>query len=79
MLGLGDIEFLNQARIPGLAIALYVIFVILTYVLLINSLIAMMSQTCAVVVPSMFSPSLLGLLRKRTLFVESEFLKSNDF
>jgi hypothetical protein len=27
----------------------------------------------------MFSPSLLGLLRKRTLFVESEFLKSNDY
>jgi hypothetical protein len=26
----------------------------------------------------MFSPSLLGLLRKRTLFVESEFLKSNE-
>jgi transient receptor potential cation channel subfamily V protein 2 len=55
MLGLGDIEFLNQARIPGLAIALYVIFVILTYVLLINSLIAMMSQTCAVVLEDRYS------------------------
>lgn len=55
MLGLGDIEILSQARIPGLAIALYVIFVILTYVLLINSLIAMMSQTCAVVLEDRYS------------------------
>ena len=55
MLGLGDIEFLNQARIPGLAVTLYVIFVILTYVLLINSLIAMMSQTCAVVLQDRYS------------------------
>jgi transient receptor potential cation channel subfamily V protein 2 len=55
MLGLGDIEFLNQARIPGLAVTLYVIFVILTYVLLINSLIAMMSQTCAVVLEDRYS------------------------
>ena len=55
MLGLGDIEFLNQARIPGLAITLYVIFVILTYVLLINSLIAMMSQTCALVLQDRYS------------------------
>jgi ankyrin repeat protein len=55
MLGLGDIETLSQARKPGLAIALYVIFVILTYVLLINSLIAMMSQTCAVVLEDRYS------------------------
>jgi hypothetical protein len=55
MLGLGDIEFLNQARIPGLAITLYVIFVILTYVLLMNSLIAMMSQTCALVLQDRYS------------------------
>ncbi|XP_052091223.1 transient receptor potential cation channel subfamily V member 5-like [Mytilus californianus] len=49
MLGLDDFGVLNEARIPGLAIALYIVFALLTYVLLINSLIAMMSQTCAVV------------------------------
>lgn len=49
MFGLGSIDILSEARIPGLAIALYIVFVLLTYVLLINSLIAMMSQTCALV------------------------------
>jgi transient receptor potential cation channel subfamily V protein 2 len=62
MLGLGDIEFLYQARIPGLAVTLYVIFVILTYVLLINSLIAMMSQTCAVVLEDRYSQWRLDLI-----------------
>lgn len=49
MLGLGDIEVLYDANIPGLAIALFIAFVIITYVLMINALIAMMSQTCALV------------------------------
>ncbi|KAJ8300710.1 hypothetical protein KUTeg_022229 [Tegillarca granosa] len=49
MLGLGDIEILYEAKIPGLAIALFIAFIILTYVLMINALIAMMSQTCALV------------------------------
>lgn len=47
MLGLDDIGVLSEARLPWLAITLYIIFALLTYVLLINSLIAMMSQTFA--------------------------------
>ncbi|XP_033732844.1 transient receptor potential cation channel subfamily V member 5-like [Pecten maximus] len=49
MLGLGDIETLYDSRVPWLSVTLFVIFVILSYVLLLNALIAMMSQTCAIV------------------------------
>ncbi|XP_060068115.1 transient receptor potential cation channel subfamily V member 5-like [Ylistrum balloti] len=49
MLGLGDIESLFESRVPWLSVALFVVFVILSYVLLLNALIAMMSQTCAIV------------------------------
>ena len=49
MLGLSDIEILSKAPAAWMAVALYVIFVLLTYVLLLNLLIAMMSQTCALV------------------------------
>ncbi|XP_005105718.2 uncharacterized protein LOC101846237 [Aplysia californica] len=49
MLGLTDIEILYDARHPWMAVTLFVLFVLFTYVLLINSLIAMMSQTCALV------------------------------
>ncbi|GFS17036.1 transient receptor potential cation channel subfamily V member 4-like [Elysia marginata] len=49
MLGLSDIEILSRAPAAWMAIGLYVLFVLLTYVLLLNSLIAMMSQTCALV------------------------------
>ncbi|CAG2191053.1 unnamed protein product [Mytilus edulis] len=54
MLGLDDFGVLNEARFPGLAIALYIVFALLTYVLLLNSLIAMMSQTCAVVLENRY-------------------------
>ncbi|KAK3802026.1 hypothetical protein RRG08_064619 [Elysia crispata] len=49
MLGLSDVEILSKAPAPWMAVTLYVLFVLLTYVLLLNSLIAMMSQTCALV------------------------------
>lgn len=49
MLGLGDIEALYEARRPWMAVTLFIVFVILTYVLMFNALIAMMSQTCAFV------------------------------
>ena len=49
MLGLGDIEQLYEARRPWLAVTLFIVFVVLTYVLMLNALIAMMSQTCTIV------------------------------
>ncbi|XP_045201368.2 transient receptor potential cation channel subfamily V member 5-like [Mercenaria mercenaria] len=49
MLGLGDIETLYEARRPWMAVTLFIVFVLLTYVLMFNALIAMMSQTCAFV------------------------------
>ncbi|XP_067662642.1 transient receptor potential cation channel subfamily V member 2-like [Haliotis asinina] len=49
MLGLTELNILTQARDPWLAITLFIIFVLLTYVLMLNALIAMMSQTCAMV------------------------------
>ena len=49
MLGLSDIEILTRAPAPWVAVVLYVLFALLTYVLLLNSLIAMMSQTCSLV------------------------------
>ncbi|XP_046376203.2 transient receptor potential cation channel subfamily V member 6-like [Haliotis rufescens] len=49
MLGLTELNILTQARDPWLAITLFILFVLLTYVLMLNALIAMMSQTCAMV------------------------------
>lgn len=49
MLGLGDIEELYEARRPWMAVTLFIVFVVLTYVLMLNALIAMMSQTCTTV------------------------------
>ncbi|GFN98645.1 transient receptor potential cation channel subfamily v member 6 [Plakobranchus ocellatus] len=46
MLGLSDVEVLSKAPAAWLTVGLYVAFVLLTYVLLLNSLIAMISQTC---------------------------------
>ncbi|XP_071156124.1 transient receptor potential cation channel subfamily V member 5-like isoform X1 [Mytilus edulis] len=75
MLGLDDFGVLNQARIPGLAIALYIVFALLTYVLLINSLIAMMSQTCAVVLEDRYPQWRLQQLSV-VLFLEDLFCLS---
>ncbi|KAJ8301023.1 LOW QUALITY PROTEIN: hypothetical protein KUTeg_022542 [Tegillarca granosa] len=54
MLGLGDIEILYEAKIPGLAIAHFIAFIILTYVLMISALITMMSKTCALVLEDIY-------------------------
>ncbi|GFR69245.1 transient receptor potential cation channel subfamily V member 5-like [Elysia marginata] len=47
MLGLTEISLLNRANPAWLATTLFVFYIVLTYILLINSLIAMMSITCA--------------------------------
>ncbi|GFO36277.1 transient receptor potential cation channel subfamily v member 1 [Plakobranchus ocellatus] len=47
MLGLTELEILEAADPAWLAVTLFVVYVLLTYVLLINSLIAMMSNTCS--------------------------------
>ncbi|KAL4233808.1 hypothetical protein ACF0H5_008486 [Mactra antiquata] len=49
MFGLTSLDVLFEARYPWFAVSLYVAFVLLTSVLMINSLIAMMSNTCSVV------------------------------
>ncbi|XP_060599931.1 transient receptor potential cation channel subfamily V member 6-like [Ruditapes philippinarum] len=46
MLGLGELGILFQARHPYLAIFVFVLFVLLTTILLLNALIAMMSNSC---------------------------------
>ncbi|XP_076436173.1 transient receptor potential cation channel subfamily V member 6-like [Babylonia areolata] len=49
MLGLGEVEVLGRASHPWLSITLFVLFVVLTYLLMLNALIAMMSNTCSLV------------------------------
>ena len=49
MFGFTSMDVLFQAPSPWFAVGLYIAFILLTYVLMINSLIAMMSNTCAVV------------------------------
>ena len=49
MLGLTEVEVLYDAAHPWLAITLFVLFVLLTYILMLNALIAMMSNTCSLV------------------------------
>ena len=49
MFGFTALDVLFDAQQPWLTVCLYVGFVLLTYVLMINSLIAMMSNTCSVV------------------------------
>ncbi|XP_013393212.1 uncharacterized protein LOC106160945 [Lingula anatina] len=48
-LGLADIEVLSQTRRPWLTIVLFLLFVVLAYILLVNMLIALLSETCSVV------------------------------
>ncbi|KAK7487388.1 hypothetical protein BaRGS_00021350 [Batillaria attramentaria] len=49
MLGLTEITVLYSAPYPWLAISLFVLFILLTYLLMLNALIAMMSNTCSLV------------------------------
>lgn len=46
MIGLGDSDIIFSARQPVLAFIVFVIFVLLTTILLLNALIALMSNTC---------------------------------
>jgi hypothetical protein len=46
MLGIGELDALFQLRKPILAVLVFLLFVILTTILLLNALIAMMSNTC---------------------------------
>ncbi|XP_045169282.2 transient receptor potential cation channel subfamily V member 3-like [Mercenaria mercenaria] len=46
MLGIGELDILFQARQPILAVTVFVLFVLLTTILLLNALIAMMSNSC---------------------------------
>ncbi|OWF39934.1 Transient receptor potential cation channel subfamily V member 5 [Mizuhopecten yessoensis] len=54
MLGLSNINGLREARVPWLSIILFIGFVLLTYVLLLNALIAMMSATCGTVLENRY-------------------------
>nr|KAG5687027.1 hypothetical protein BaRGS_002400 [Batillaria attramentaria] len=49
MLGLTEIQILYTAPYPWLAILLFVVFTLLVYLLMLNALIAMMSNTCSIV------------------------------
>ena len=49
MLGLSDVDVLYQAPEQWLAILLFVLYVVLTYSLMLNALIALMSNTCSIV------------------------------
>ncbi|XP_060606506.1 transient receptor potential cation channel subfamily V member 6-like [Ruditapes philippinarum] len=49
MFGFTSLDVLFDAQSPWFAVCIYVAFVLLTYVLMINSLIAMMSNTCSFV------------------------------
>ncbi|KAK7478454.1 hypothetical protein BaRGS_00030300 [Batillaria attramentaria] len=49
MLGLTEIQILYTAPYPWLAIVLFVVFTLLAYLLMLNALIAMMSNTCSIV------------------------------
>ncbi|XP_069121393.1 transient receptor potential cation channel subfamily V member 5-like [Argopecten irradians] len=54
MLGLSNIGGLREARVPWLSVILFIGFVLLTYVLLLNALIAMMSATCGTVLENRY-------------------------
>jgi len=46
MIGMGDLEFLELTQIPWFSYSLFIVFVLMTYILLFNTLIGMMSETC---------------------------------
>nr|XP_034303068.1 uncharacterized protein LOC117680422 isoform X2 [Crassostrea gigas] len=46
-IGIDDIGVLYSARIPWVAISIFTVFTTFTYILMLNALIAMMSQTCS--------------------------------
>jgi hypothetical protein len=50
------VQILQEASHTWLAILLFVMFVLLTYILMLNALIAMMSNTCSLVSENKVSP-----------------------
>lgn len=48
-IGIDDIGVLYSARIPWVAITIFIVYTVFTYLLMLNALIAMMSQTCSLV------------------------------
>ncbi|XP_052673739.1 uncharacterized protein LOC128155893 [Crassostrea angulata] len=53
-IGINDISVLNSARIPWVAVTIFIVFTVFTYLLMLNALIAMMSQTCSLVLEERF-------------------------
>ena len=53
-IGIEDISVLYSARIPWVAITIFILFTVFTYLLMLNALIAMMSQTCSIVLEERF-------------------------
>ncbi|XP_022322031.2 transient receptor potential cation channel subfamily V member 5-like [Crassostrea virginica] len=53
-IGIADVSVLYSARIPWMAITIFILFTIFTYLLMLNALIAMMSQTCSLVFEERF-------------------------
>ena len=53
-IGIDDVSVLYSARIPWMAITIFILFTIFTYLLMLNALIAMMSQTCSLVFEERF-------------------------
>lgn len=74
MLGLGDIDILYEAKSPGIAIALFIFFVIFAYVLMLNALIAMMSVTCASVLEGRYRHWRMQQLSVMLFFEEMSYL-----
>ncbi|OWF39932.1 Transient receptor potential cation channel subfamily V member 6 [Mizuhopecten yessoensis] len=55
MLGIGGINSTKVARSTWLTNSLYVVYILSTYILLVNALIAMMSSTCSFILQNKFS------------------------
>lgn len=53
-IGVDDIGVLYSARIPWVAITIFIVYTVFTYILMLNALIAMMSQTCSLVLEERF-------------------------
>lgn len=53
-IGVDDIGVLYSARIPWVAVTIFIVYTVFTYLLMLNALIAMMSQTCSLVLEERF-------------------------
>ncbi|XP_048412665.1 transient receptor potential cation channel subfamily V member 3-like isoform X2 [Stegostoma tigrinum] len=71
-IGLGDLEVQKQAKYPGLFLFLLVFYVVLTFILLLNMLIALMGETVENI--SKESKNIWKLQRARTILNLEKFL-----